>query len=139
MKPGDTLIVSEISRLGRNLMEIMSVLNLCMENGFRIVAIKENYELGDNINSKVLAFVFGMSAEIERNFISQRTKEALARKKSAGIKLGRPCGPDSLKLAGREAEIRGLLAEGRKSQIRRIYGVNRFALYWFLKKNGMGS
>ena len=97
MKPGDTLIVSEISRLGRNLMEIMSVLNLCMENGFRIVAIKENYELGDNINSKVLAFAFGMSAEIERNFISQRTKEALARKKSAGIKLGRPCGPDSLK------------------------------------------
>lgn len=92
MKGGDTLIVSEISRLGRNLMQIMGILNTCMERGFKIIAIKENYELGDNINSKVLAFAFGLSAEIERNLISQRTKEALARKKAEGVKLGRPRG-----------------------------------------------
>ena len=88
----DILIVSEISRMGRNLMQIMSILNQCMEKQVKVYAIKEGYELGDNINSKVLAFAFGLSAEIERSLISQRIKEALARKKSEGIKLGRPKG-----------------------------------------------
>lgn len=90
--PGDTIIVSEISRMGRNLMQIMSILNHCMEKQVKVLAIKEGYELGDNINSKVLAFAFGLSAEIERTLISQRIKEALARKKSEGVKLGRPKG-----------------------------------------------
>jgi DNA invertase Pin-like site-specific DNA recombinase len=88
----DILIVSEISRMGRNLMQIMGILNQCMEKQVRVYAIKEGYELGDNINSKVLAFAFGLSAEIERSLISQRIKEALARKKSEGVKLGRPKG-----------------------------------------------
>jgi DNA invertase Pin-like site-specific DNA recombinase len=88
----DVLIVSEISRMGRNLMQIMSILNQCMEKQVKVYAIKEGYELGDNINSKVLAFAFGLSAEIERTLISQRIKEALARKKSEGVKLGRPAG-----------------------------------------------
>lgn len=73
-------------------MQIMSILNLCMERNVRVYAIKEGYELGDNINSKVLAFAFGLSAEIERNLISQRTKESLARLKSEGRRLGRPLG-----------------------------------------------
>ena len=70
----------------------MGILNQCMEKQVRVFAIKEGYELGDNINSKVLAFAFGLSAEIERSLISQRIKEALARKKSEGIILGRPRG-----------------------------------------------
>lgn len=110
----DTIIVSEISRLGRNLMQIMGILNLCMEKKIKIISIKENYELGDNINSKVLAFAFGLSAEIERNLISQRTKEALARKKAEGALLGRPKGSQSkkLKLQGKEQLIRKLLNDG---------------------------
>ena len=92
LKPQDILIISEISRMGRNLMQIMGILNQCMEKHVTVYAIKEGYELGDNINSKVLAFAFGLSAEIERKLISQRIKEALARRKSEGIKLGRPIG-----------------------------------------------
>lgn len=78
IKKDDLIICSELSRLGRSLFMIMSILNLIMEKGARIWTIKDNYQLGDDIQSKVLAFAFGLSAEIERNLISQRTKEALA-------------------------------------------------------------
>ena len=89
MQKGDTLIVSELSRLGRNLMQIMKILHDCMEREIMVYTVKENYELGNNINSKVLAFAFGLSAEIERNLICQRTKEALAsRKAEAGQTFG---------------------------------------------------
>lgn len=90
--PNDTIICSELSRLGRNLFMIMEILNICMTKGCKVWTIKDNYRLGEDIQSKVLAFAFGLSAEIERNLISQRTKEALARKKSEGIILGRPKG-----------------------------------------------
>lgn len=81
LQKDDILIVSELSRLGRNLMEVMSILHICMDKDVQVHTIKENYELGNNINSKVLAFAFSLSAEIERQLISQRTKEALARKR----------------------------------------------------------
>jgi len=89
---GDVIICSELSRLGRNLFMIMEILNSCMSRGCRIWTIKDNYRLGDDINAKVLAFAFGLSAEIERNLISQRTREALARKRAEGAILGRPRG-----------------------------------------------
>lgn len=98
LKSGDTLIVSELSRLGRSLLDVMEKLNFCIKNDIKVIALKEKFEMGDNINSKVLAFAFSLSAEIERQLISQRTKEALARKKAEGIVLGRPRGMRNLKL-----------------------------------------
>lgn len=92
VKDGDQIICSELSRLGRNLYMIMEILSLCMARGCSVWTIKDGYRLGDDIQSKVLAFAFGLSAEIERNLISQRTREALARLKAEGKPVGRPKG-----------------------------------------------
>lgn len=138
MKKGDVLIVSELSRMGRNLMQIMKILHDCMEKDIQVFTIKERYELGNNINSKVLAFAFGLSAEIERNLISQRTKEALARKKAEGVILGRPLGSKSskLKLTGKEEEIKKLLRKKISySGIGRILGAHRLTVSSFVKDN----
>src|SRR3954465_383456 len=88
MQEGDILIVTEVSRLGRSIMEVMSILHTLMEREVKVFTTKEGYELGYNINSKVLAFAFSLSAEMERSMISSRTKEALARKRSEGMRLG---------------------------------------------------
>ncbi len=136
MRKDDTLILSELSRLGRNLMQIMGVLNFCIESGIKIISIKENYELGDNINSKVLAFAFGLSAEIERNLISQRTKEALARKRAEGFSLGRPKRPAEtlFKLNGKEEQIKKMLSEGStKLSIMKKFRICRVTLNRFIK------
>lgn len=137
MKKGDKLICSELSRLGRSLLMIMSVLNECMKKEIEVWTIKDNYRLGNDINSKVLAFAFGLSAEIERNLISQRTKEALARKKAEGVILGRPKGrkSDKVKLSGQEKKIKNLLDNKISyAGIARILKVNRFTVSKFVKE-----
>ena len=137
MKKGDVLICSELSRLGRNLLMIMEVLNECMNRNIQVWTIKDNYRLGSDINSKVLAFAFGLSAEIERNLISQRTKEALARKKAEGVVLGRPKGSKSAKtkLTGQEKKIKELLDKRVSySAIGRILGVHRLTVSSFVKE-----
>ncbi len=98
VKKGDYIICAELSRLGRTLFMIMEILNLCMRKECIVWTIKDGYRLGDDIQSKVLAFAFGLSAEIERNLISQRTKEALAKRKAEGVILGRPKGRKSSKV-----------------------------------------
>lgn len=136
MKKDDILLCAEISRLGRNLLMIMSILHHCMKKEIQVWTIKDNYRLGSDISSKVLAFAFGLSAEIERNLISQRTKEALARKKAEGVILGRPKGSKSKvkKLTGKETEIRVLLDKKvSKSAIARIMGVHRVTVDEFVK------
>lgn len=92
IRKGDLIICAELSRLGRNLFMIMEILNICMTKGCRVWTIKDNYKLGEDIQSKVLAFAFALSAEIERNLISRRTKEALARIKAEGRHIGRKKG-----------------------------------------------
>ena len=137
---GDLIIATELSRLGRNLMQIMSLLNKIMEQEAKIWTIKDNYRLGDDIQSKVLAFAFGLSAEIERQLISQRTKEALARKRAEGVILGRPKGRKSTvyKLSGQEKAIRDMRAKGvPKAAIARTLGVNRGTIDRFLLNNNL--
>lgn len=137
MKSGDVLVCTELSRLGRNLLMIMGVLNECMNRDIQVWTIKDNYRLGNDINSKVLAFAFGLSAEIERNLISQRTKEALARKRAEGVVLGRPKGSKSkkVKLTGREKQIQELLDKNISySAIGRILGVHRLTVSKFVKE-----
>lgn len=92
MKKGDTIIVTEISRLSRTLTDVMSIMGKCLDKGINLYTTKEGYSFDNTINSKVLCFAFGLVAEIERNLISMRTKEALALKKSEGIVLGRKKG-----------------------------------------------
>lgn len=138
---GDLIICSELSRLGRSLFMIMSILNLLMERGVKVWTIKDNYRLGDDIQSKVLAFAFALSAEIERNLISQRTKEALERKKKEGIKLGRPCGSSGKsKLEGAELAVSAMLLAGTSiNQMSKLYGMHRETVKLFIKNKGLDS
>lgn len=140
----DLIICAELSRLGRSLFMIMEILSLCMKKGCRVWTIKDNYRLGDDIQSKVLAFAFGLSAEIERNLISQRTKEALARKKAEGVILGRPKGkkssPDKYKLSGKEVLIKELLKNGTsKRKIAKICKCDRNTLDRFIILKGLAE
>lgn len=140
LKKDDILICAELSRLGRNMFMIMSILNYCMEKEIKVWTIKDNYRLGDDLTSKVLAFAFGLSAEIERNLISQRTKEALVKKRAEGIVLGRPKGRKSsyYKLSGRDNMIKELLNKGiPKVQIARILNVHRNTLSAYIKENNL--
>lgn len=133
---GDIIVCTEISRLGRNMLMIMSILNRCAAKGVGIRTIKDNFTLDDNINSKIIAFAFALAAEIERNLISQRTKEALADRKAAGVVLGRPRGSyKNIKqvredLPGIEARI----ASGESlANIAKEYNIHRNTLVRYLK------
>ncbi len=135
LQKNDVLITCEISRLGRSLLEVMKILETCLNKNCQVWTIKENYRLGNDIQSKVLAFAFGLAAEIERNLISQRTKSSLANIKATGKKLGRPFNAETkkLKLAKNQKRIQTLLAKGvSKSQIARIFNVERATLRKYL-------
>ncbi len=136
---GDTIICSELSRLGRSLYMIMEILGYCMSHECRVWTIKEGYRLGDDIQSKVLAFAFGLSAEIERNLISQRTKEALARLRAEGKPVGRPHGSlmsqDLHRLARHDAYIRQAMQRGmRPAEIARRLHTNRATLRRYTRR-----
>jgi len=139
MQKGDIIICSELSRLGRNLLMIMAILNACMEKDVQVWTIKDCYKLGKDINSKVLAFAFGLSAEIERTLISQRTKEALARKRAEGVHIGRPLGAKSKssKFTGKNLLIKKMLGQKiSKAQIAKKLSVHSSTLIRFLRKKG---
>ena len=138
VKKDDVIICAEISRLGRNLFMVMEILNICLNKGCKVWSIKDGYRLGDDIQSKVLAFAFGLSAEIERNLISQRTKEALNRKREEGVILGRKKGctnkyPNK-KCSQNIERINILLNKGDSiAKIARKIKVSRGTLYRYLQ------
>ncbi|MGM9743327.1 MAG: recombinase family protein [Candidatus Cryptobacteroides sp.] len=141
MKSGDIIIVTEISRLSRSLTEIMSIMGECLERHIGIYTTKERYTFDDSINSKVLCFAFGLVAEIERNLISMRTKEALALKKSEGVVLGRHKG-SKVKMQLIEQNyprIKTMLHNGVSiTRMCKRIGVSRNTWYKYqaMKKNG---
>ena len=135
MKAGDILISCEISRLGRSMLEVMRILETCLNKECQVWIIKENFRLGADIQSKVMAFAFGISAEIERSLISQRTKSSLANIKASGKKLGRPFSATSkkLKLSKNSKRVKDLLDKGvSKAQIAKVMGVGRTTLRRFI-------
>ena len=137
LQENDILITCEISRLGRSLLEVMKILETCLNKNCQVWTLKENYHLGNDIQSKVLAFAFGLAAEIERQLISERTKSSLANIKARGKKLGRPLAAESkkLKLCKNTRRIQTLLQKGiPKSQIARILGVGRGTLRRYLDR-----
>lgn len=140
MKEGDTLIASEISRLGRRLLEVMSILKMLMDKKVNVITVKEHFELGDNLQSHVIAFAFSLASEIERSLISQRTKEALARRKAMGQKLGRKAGGSNRthKLDGHKELIRTMVEYGyNKAEICRKVGCTYGTLEKHLRCEGL--
>ena len=136
LKKGDILIASELSRLGRNLLEVMGILQNCLEKDCQIWTLKENYKLGADIQSKVLAFAFSLAAEIERQLISQRTKESLKRLKDEGKHLGRPHGFNYNKLDTKKDKIKELLnKQVSKAEIARLIGCSWITLHRYIKGN----
>ncbi|MFC1591451.1 recombinase family protein [Thermodesulfobacteriota bacterium] len=133
---GDRLIVSELSRLGRSMLEIMEMLSVLKEKGVNVYAVKGSWELNGSLQSKVMAMAFSIAAEIERDLISSRTKEALRARKAMGMKLGRPKGPGKSKLDEHREEIVALLQNGSaKAFVARRYNTSVPNLYNWLQKN----
>jgi DNA invertase Pin-like site-specific DNA recombinase len=138
LQGGDALVVAELSRLGRSMLECMEILALVTRKGICVYSVKGNWQLDQSIQSKIIALAFSMAAEIERDLISQRTQEALRFKKEQGIVLGRPKGPGKSKLDAFRPEIEGLLANGSTQKfIARRYHTTEANLHNWLKKHGL--
>jgi DNA invertase Pin-like site-specific DNA recombinase len=139
--PGDLILVSELSRLGRSVGQIIQLVDRLLKQQVRLVAIKENIELNgtQDIRTKVMITMFGLFAEIERDLIAERTKEGLAAARAKGRRPGRPKGVfGTSKLTGREAEIQSLLAKTvSKASIAKIMGVSRSTLHHFIESRGL--
>jgi len=138
LKAGDTILLSEFSRLGRSMLECMEIISVAVQKGIRIYTVKGGWQLDDTIQSKVMAMVFAMAAEIERDLIAKRTRQALAVKKAAGIRLGRPKGAGKSKLDAYRIEIEALLNNGSTQQfIAKRYGTTKQNLANWLNKNNL--
>lgn len=139
LQSNDILIAAEISRLGRSLLEVMHILEYCLNKNCQVWTIKENYRLGNDIQSKVMAFAFGLSAEIERNLISQRTKASLESVRATGKRLGRPFSAQSkkLKLSSNTKKVKKLLDMGlTKYRIAKIMQVKQSTVSRFIVRMG---
>jgi DNA invertase Pin-like site-specific DNA recombinase len=138
LNTGDRLIVPEFSRLGRSMLEIMEMLSILKDKEVNVYAVKGEWELNGCLQSKIMAMVFSIASEIERDLISKRTKEALRARKNAGVKLGRPRGVGKSKLDAFKEEIIALLRNGSsKKFVADRYRTSQVNLYNWLKKNNI--
>ncbi|WP_418495990.1 recombinase family protein [Coprobacter sp.] len=140
VKKGDIIIITEISRLSRTLHEVMSILGYFLDTGVLLYSTKDGFEFDDSISSQVMAFAFGLAAQIEHKLISQRTREALAVRKAAGVQLGRKKG-DNYKqrsLLEHKKQIREMLQQGVSiSNICRHFNICRDTFYAFRRNGGL--
>ena len=135
LQKGDILIVTELSRLGRSMLEIMELLSILLRAGVELHVVKNNQVLKDDLQSKVFAMAFSIAAEIERELISQRTKEALARLRKQGKKLGRPKGSGKSSLDQHYEQIKELIEKGVSiASIAKILGRHYNTVYNYVKK-----
>ena len=137
LQPGDRLLVSELSRLGRSLSQVIQIVETLVRRKIRFIAIKEGIEFDgkQDLRTKVMIALFGLFAEVERDLISERTKEGLAAAKAKEKLLGRPKGAlGTSRLDGKEQDIRALLGKDvSKASIAKILDVSRSALYHFIE------
>jgi DNA invertase Pin-like site-specific DNA recombinase len=139
-QPGDTIIVSELSRLGRSMLECIEILSIATEKGLHIYAVKGNWRLDGSIQSKIIAMAFAIAAEIERDLISQRTTEALQARKQQGMPLGRPRGVGKSKLDDHRTEIEALLKNGStKTWVANTYQTTVGNLRHWMKQHGIAA
>ena len=135
LQEGDILIITELSRLGRSMLEIMELLSILLRKGVELHVVKNRQILKDDLQSKVFAMAFSIAAEIERELISQRTREALQRRKAEGKPLGRPKGSYSSKLDKYREQIEELRAKGVSiASIAKILEVPYTTLYDYLRR-----
>ena len=134
----DILIVSELSRIRRSMLDCMEILAIAAKREIRVYAIKGNCHLDETIQSKIMAMVFSMATEVERGLISARTKEALRARRASGLPVGRPKGPGKSKLDKHRPEIEALLANGSTQKfIAKRYNSSPANLANWLKKRGI--
>lgn len=137
---GDNIIVSELSRLGRSMLECMEILSIATQKGINVYAVKGDWQLTNSIQSKIVAMAFSMASEIERDLISKRTREALQVKKMNGMKLGRPKGIGKSKLDIYRVEIEALLKNGSTQKfVANRYQTTEANLHHWLKQHGLAK
>lgn len=138
---GDTILFSEVSRMGRSLLQILEVLQLSLSKELNVYVVKQGFAFDDSLNAKITATVFGLAAEIDRELNSQRTKEALAKRKAAGMVLGRPKGKSKkLLLDKKSAEIIRYIDLGlNKSAICKLVGCSRSTLYDWIERRKVAT
>ena len=136
MQPGDTILFAEVSRMARSVLQILEILAHCAEHEFTVHIVKQNIVFDDSLNSRITATVLGLAAEIEREFISMRTKEALAKRKAEGMVLGRPKGKAKrVKLDKHSKEIKRYLELGiSKRAICKLVDCSPSTLYEWIER-----
>jgi len=138
-KAGDTVVFAEISRMARSTLQVLEILRHCVDAGINVHIAKQKMILDGSMQSRITATVLGLAAEIEREFISMRTKEALAKRKAEGVQLGRPKGPaERVALDDKAGQIMDYLAKGiSKRDIARLLECSTTTLYSWMKRRGV--